>query len=79
MACVFSRCYRDGGFNVSIEKVLEGEDSPDQDFFFASDAKFVVPSTGGYSKNIAAMVELLGSMVLEFPTTRYYAVDMNSK
>ena len=65
------------GFNLTSVKV-QGEGNQIKTFFYMSHAKYFVPSTGGFSKLIAGMVEQLGGKVLEFPIPSYYGEESNN-
>jgi hypothetical protein len=43
---------------------FDGEDNPDQDFFYMSHARHFVQATGGYSRLIAHMVKHYGGTIL---------------
>jgi hypothetical protein len=64
---IYTKCLSEAiekaGFTITSVQV-DGEDNPDQDFFYMSHAKHFVQATGGYSRLIASMVKHNGGRIL---------------
>lgn len=64
---IYSNClaeaFQKAGFNVTDFRV-NGEENPDQDFFYMARARYFYPSTGGYSQHISTLVTQRGDTLV---------------